>query len=118
MLLKSWNNIELICGNHTDEEIQMKIHEGKEGSSPFYACPRYVSIYLKSNERSCNNRLSITELEKLLKHLNEKAVNPDSPNNNNLTGYTWSSRGIDYKVLEHKNGKFKVSVLNRKAMAK
>lgn len=114
----SWKNITLICGNHPGEEVPMEIHMDREGSSPFYACPNYVPARLRASENDCTNRISVAMQEKLVILLNERARNENSPLDNNLTGLRWSSGGVDYRVLEHKNGKFKVLVLNKKEIAK
>lgn len=36
----------------------------------------------------------------------------------NLTDYTWTEKGVTYKVLEHKGGRYKVLMLNKKAVSK
>lgn len=120
MQMNSWNSVILICGNHPEEpeEVPMELHVDKEGSSPFYACPHYVPAIMKSSDKDCTNRLPITAQEKLVLLLTEKARNPGSPMENNLTGMKWSAGGVDYKVVEHKDGKFKVSVLNNKEIVR
>lgn len=86
--------------------------------SLFYSCPEYKSIYGTNHEgRSCNNRLTLVDFERMLNHLNEKSYAPFGQEVN-LTDYTWTEKGVTYKVLEHKGGRYKVLMLNKKAVSK
>jgi len=118
MILKSWESIKLICGNHGDDLTnEMQIHEGREGMSTFYSCPCFKSIYGDNHDgRSCNNRLNTVDYERMLKELSDKAY--DGVEDVNLTGYKWTKNGVEYKVLKNKRGKFTVSVLNKKAISR
>mgnify|MGYP000235171721 CR=1 FL=1 len=49
--------------------------------------------------------------------LNEKSYAPFGQEVN-LTDYTWTEKGVTYKVLEHKGGRYKVLMLNKKAVSK
>ena len=118
MIRNSWNNIELICGAHgADYTNQMHLQEGPH--SLFYACPQYKSIYGTHHEgRSCNNRLTLADYEKLLSFLSDAAEGCDGLVETDITGLEWKHNGVFYKVLEHKEGKYKVLMRNDKAMAK
>ena len=117
MLQNSWNTIRLICGNHGDDhETEMIIHEGPH--SLFFSCPKYVSIYLHDPARSCNNRLTLVDYEKMLEKINSLAYTEDSPYPRDIKGYSWKHNGAEFRVIGQKDGIFTVSVLNRKAMAK
>ena len=119
MIINSWNKLTIVCGNHPgDDEELMSIHEGGQGRQPFYSCPRYVSVLKKEGIRSCNNRFSIDEMQRLIKKLEVLSTDPESPYSTDLTGYKWTEKGIDYEVLEYGNEGIKVSVLNRKAMSR
>ena len=84
----------------------------------FYSCPEYKSIYGTNHEgRSCNNRLTLVDFERMLNHLNEKSYAPFGQEVN-LTDYTWTEKGVTYKVLEHNGGRYKVLMLNKKAVSK
>lgn len=113
----SWNTITLLCGNHSDDySHEMQLKEGPH--SLFYSCPEYKSIYGKEHEgRSCNNRLTLVDFERMLNFLNKKSFAPFGQEVN-LTGYRWTEKGVTYKVLEHKGGKYKVLMLNKKAISK
>ena len=120
MYLNSWENVTLICGNHKDDEtIEMQIKEVKGGrfDTAFYSCPEYRSIYGKDHEkRSCNNRLTVTDFEKMLNYIMTES--DDGVNTINLTGHKWTMNGIDFEVIEQEGIRFKVKMLNKKAIAK
>lgn len=113
----SWNTVTLLCGNHGEDfSHKMQLKEGPH--SLFYSCPEYKSIYGTNHEgRSCNNRLTLVDFERMLNHLNEKSYAPFGQEVN-LTEYTWTEKGVTYKVLEHKGGRYKVLMLNKKAVSK
>lgn len=119
MLLKSWDRVKLICGNHGDDySHEMKIQQGPH--SLFYSCPEYKSIHGTDHEgRSCNNRLTFVDFEKMLEHLIDLTLGMDGLHETNLEGLTWTKNGVQYKVLKHnKNGTYEVAMLNKKAIAK
>ena len=119
MIENYWKKITLVCGNHPgeDEEI-MTIHEGAAGKTPFYTCPRYVSVLKKCSCRSCNNRFSIQEMQHLINKLEHMIKDPLSPYAVNLTGYKWTEKGTDYEILKQESGEIRISILNRKAMSR
>lgn len=111
MKLNSWNNIMLFCGNHgEDHSIQMQLVQGPH--SLFYACPCYRD---KRPGKACNNRLNLIDYDKMLSFLNEKSEG-NGFEDVNLTGYRFKMKGISFEVLEHDGEKFKVLMLNRKAI--
>lgn len=118
MYLNTWGRLTLVCGNHGDDytnKMILKEYLGSKHDTVFYACPRFISIYQQKEGRSCNNRLTIKESEKLLNKLME--LSQDGPEEVNLTGYKWTtSNGIEYHVLKHDKTGFTVSVLNRRAI--
>lgn len=119
MITNIWDKLVLVCGNHPgDTEEQMWIHEGVPGKSPFYSCPRYVSVLRREGTKSCNNRFSINEMQQLIKKLEELTKDTVSPYSVNLTGYKWTEKGIDYEVLKHSSEEIRISVLNRRAMSR
>nr|WP_303181781.1 hypothetical protein [Lachnoclostridium phocaeense] len=117
MLVNSWKNVTLICGNHgNDHTHDMQLKEGPH--SLFYACPEYKSIFGTDHSgKSCNNRLTLVDFEKMLGFLEEKGLG-DGFCETDLTGFHWKKNGVEYTVLEHKNGHFTVKMLNRKAINK
>ena len=123
LIVDSWKKVKLVCGNHGEDvskEMQIKEYLGSVNDTVFYNCPDFKSIYADKKDldgiRSCNNRLSISDFTKMLKKLTDLA--DDGAEETNLTGYKWEDRGIEYKVLEHKHGKFTVRVLNKKAISR
>lgn len=113
----TWQNFTIICGNHKDDHSnEMTLHEGPH--SLFYSCPKYQSIYKHLPDKSCNNRLSLDDYERMITHLNIKSTTKTGIEDLCLQGYRFSDRGIDYEVLKHEDGQFVVSVLNKKAMAR
>ena len=116
MILDSWNNVTLICGNHMSDYTNiMEIKEGPH--SLFYSCPKYTSIHAKVQDgKSCNNRLTLVDFEEMLCFLMEKAH--ENVEETNLKGLRWNKKGVEYEVMEHKDGKFKVIMKNLKAMRK
>ena len=118
MLQKSWNAVTLICGNHkNDHSHPMKLQQGPH--SLFFSCPEYKSIYGDDHEgRSCNNRLTLVDYERLLDYLTERTYAGDGLQETNLTGLKFTLKGVDYEVLEHTKDKYLVLMLNRKAISK
>lgn len=119
MVLNSWENITLICGNHeNDHSHKMIIHQGAAGMSTFYSCPCYQSPLKEDIQgRSCNNRMSITDYEHMLNILMNEALD-DHGVENILKGYKWSKKGIDFEVIDHQPDKISVVMKNRKAIRK
>ena len=115
MLLGSWENITLICGNHgEDESIEMVIHEGPH--SLFYSCPEYRSIYGNRHEKkSCNNRLNLVDYTKMLDHM-MGLIYDEYGNQNSIVGYVWKKNGVEYKVLKQEGDHIWVKMLNKKAI--
>ena len=120
MILNTWNKITLICGNHGDDcthQMQIKQYENDKRDTVFYSCPEYKSIYGSNHDgRSCNNRLSIKDYERMMEKISDLA--DDGAEIIDIEGAKWTDRGIDYTVLKDDGKGYTVSVLNRKAMAK
>lgn len=113
----SWQNFTLVCGNHPDDHSnEMTLKKGPH--SLFYSCPKYLSIYKHIPGRSCNNRINLVDYERMLNHLNAMAASGNGIEDVCLKGYRFKDHGIEYEVLEHKDGKFRVSMLNKKAIAR
>ena len=110
----SWQNIIPICGNH-EKRIPMVINNGPH--SMFYSCPKYYPENRTKEERACNNRINLIEyrkmIDKLMGMIAEAEVNGETID---LTNFKWSSKGTEYKVLEHSGDKLYVQILNLRAM--
>lgn len=115
MIRNSWNNVKLICGAHGEDHThEMTLKQGPH--SLFYSCPEYKSIFGDKHGKSCNNRLTLVDFEKMLNHLVEESEEADGLVDVDLTGYTWSKNGVTYTVLKHDGDKFEVLMKNDKAM--
>lgn len=58
------------------------------------------------------------DYEKLLDYLTERTYAGDGLQETNLTGLKFTLKGVDYEVLEHTKDKYRVLMLNRKAISK
>lgn len=107
-------NIELYCGNH-HEPVRMSLIQGP--FSAFYACPKYNDEERKPGEHKCANRLSVTNLERMVDHINSMLCDNGSLNNSvNIKGHVWRDNGVDYKILVHNRDKICVQCLDHSAL--
>ena len=120
MVLNSWKNVTMICGNHGNDcthEMQIKESLNTGHDTAFFVCPEYKSIYGDNHEgKSCNNRLTVKDYMGMLEKLEDMAF--DGAEEADLTGYKWKKAGVEYEVLDHTDGHFTVKMRNRKAIAK
>ena len=116
MVLNTWNDVKLICGNHGEDcTCEMTLREGATGKSPFYVCPRYVSIFSGMGGKSCSNNLSIKDYEKMLEKIMDDKYG-EFGNELSAKGMRFTIKNIDFRVLEDNKEGIKVLVLNRKAI--
>lgn len=54
----------------------------------------------------------------ILDYLTERTYAGDGLQETNLTGLKFTLKGVDYEVLEHTKDKYRVLMLNRKAISK
>ena len=114
MLSNFWKGLSFYCMNGHEHPIQMVC---KEGNSLFYACPKYNDDNRLTGEHKCANRLSITDLERLVDHINSKLCDDGFLNNVvNLKGHVWRENGVDYKILVHNRDKICVQCLDHSAL--
>lgn len=111
-----WETVTLICGNHSDEEVEMVLKNGP--SSLFYACPRYDADKRETGEAPCFNRISLKEFEGMLDELFELLAGDNMVTVLNLTNYTWRKKGVEYRVLLHTEKQIKIRVVNLRAVAR
>lgn len=110
-----WQNICPICGNHNGEMVEMTINQGP--LSTFYSCPKYYPQNRDENERACANRINLNDYQAMVEKLYDMIADTEFNGGRiDLTNYTWKSKGCQFRVLEHKNGKIKVEILNKKAL--
>ena len=116
MLLGSWENVTLICGNHPGrEDIEMQIHQGPH--SLFYSCPEYKSIYgNKHDGKSCNNRLNLIDYTNLVDYMMDM-IYDDYGNKNYIIGHFYKRNGVEYTVIKQEGDHIWVKVLNKKAIS-
>ena len=112
MVLGQWQNVKLICGCHTDEKVEMVIHEGAVGQSAFYYCPKYKNLYTRE-DNACTNRISINEYEKMLNHVMDEKYTDDG-DEISVKKLRWKDRGIEYEVLDDTKEGVTISVINNK----
>lgn len=111
----SWENVHLYCDCHPNEEIEMNLQQGPH--SLFYACPRYYPFNRKEGEIACYNRLNLVDCEKMLSKLAEVLMeNDENGIKMDLANYTWTAKGITYKVIEYSDRRIAVKVLNKPAL--
>lgn len=60
----------------------------------------------------------LVDYERLLDYLTERTYAGDGLQETNLTGLKFTLKGVDYEVLEHTKDKYRVLMLNRKAISK
>ena len=109
-----WQNVTPVCGCH-NERVEMTIQQGP--LSLFYACPKYHPENREPGERACNNRINLVDYQKMIEKLmNEIAEADFEMRSVDLTNFSWKSKGIEFKVLEHEGDKAVVEIKNLKAM--
>lgn len=113
MIRGFWNSVQVICGNHRKEQIEMTVQEGP--SSLFYACPKYHPENRTEGERPCFNRLSLSEYENMLSALSDLLMGDDIVK---LQGYRWKKNGVEFKIDSCSDEKIVVQVLNQRAIAR
>lgn len=113
MIRGFWNSVQVICGNHCNEQIEMTVQEGP--SSLFYACPKYHPENRTEGERPCFNRLSLSEYENMLSALSDLLMGDDIIK---LQGYRWKKNGTEFEVVSFSDEKIVVRVLNQRAIAR
>ncbi len=113
-----WQKICPVCGNHKGEHIEMIINEGPH--SMFYSCPKYYPENRTEDERACANRINLIEYQKMVEKLNDMIADAACNGGKiDLTNYTWTEKGIQYKVVSHntKTDTLTVEILNKKALS-
>lgn len=118
MIRDSWNKVILICGNHGEDHTHvMQLKQGPH--SLFYSCPEYKSIYGTDHDgRSCNNRLTLVDFEKMLDYLIEQTYLSGDLNGTDLRGLVWEKNGVRYEVLNQEHDVYTVLMKNQKAISK
>lgn len=110
-ILGSWGMTTVYCGNHEGDLKPFELRE--ERKQMIYACPDY-----DDPDCPCHNMLNVNDFQRMLDHLSNIIVESAmSDCNVNMTNYSWKDRnGIKFKILEHKPGSLKISVVNTRAI--
>ncbi len=105
MLINFWknDNIRFYCMNGHEEPIPMEV---KFGSSPFYACPKYMLMDTEHpdghmpDEPMCTNQLSFSDAQDIVFRFSE-IIEEDIVNDTftDYTGYVFRYKNIEVTVL-------------------
>lgn len=116
MIIKNfWQQVSLFCGCH-NKPVEMI--PNTKGSTLFYSCPKYYEENREKGEHACANRIKLDDYQSAVEHLSTIiAQNEMDGNVENLTGYRWNDKGIEFEVIKHEpNKKLQISMINRPAM--
>lgn len=108
----NWKNVHIICGNHSDKNNEMYVHEGNEGLSSFYACPKYIA---KDGNRSCTNRIYTNQLLKIMEIIDDERFDEDGMKIS-VKGLKKKIRDLYFEVLDEKGEELWISIKNIKAI--
>ena len=105
MVLELWKKIKVFCANHEDETNELELKSINAHNILYYCCPH------------CSNRISMPDYDKMITKIDSLVTeNVSNACMSNLTNTRWkTSKGIQYKVLEHDcaTDEMKISVLNK-----
>ncbi len=115
MIIKNiWNKITIYCGCHA-EPVEMVANT--KGSTLFYSCPKYYEQNRSPNEHACANRIKLDDYQAAVEHLCSRIAENEANNSiEDLTGYRWSRRGIDFRVIKYTNDDIHIMVANKTAL--
>ena len=114
MIKNLWKDITLYCNCHKEKVL---MQPNPKGSSLFYSCPRYYSENRSPDEKACCNRISLNDYQAAVEHIGERLAKNEAENVvENLTGHTWSRKGIQHTVISHEDGNIKIAVKNLTAL--
>ena len=121
MIKGFWKKTHFYCIHGHDEPIPMVV---MEGSSPFYACPKYMRQDEKhpdgyiDGERACANRISFTRAMSVMERFMKIVEEDDAAGVIcDYTGMKFSFDGIDIRILKYDPKKeIRVGVINRRAI--
>lgn len=120
MLSNFWKGLTFYCMNGHKQPIPMIF---KEGSSVFYACPKYMLAdhqHPDGHERyeaACPNLLNYSDAEKIVSTFSEivqKSLSADDFCD--FTGYRFNLRQIAVEVLKYSDGDIRLGIINKEAV--
>ena len=120
MLSNIWKGLSFYCMNGHERPVLMSF---KEGSSLFYACPKYMPADSQHpdgharHEAACANRLSFSDAERIVSMLSDAVMESLSGDDLcDFTGYRFRLRQIAVTVLKYSDGDIRLGILNRGAV--
>lgn len=117
MLSNIWKGLSFYCMNGHERPVLMSF---KEGSSLFYACPKYMPADSQHpdgharHEAACANRLSFSDAEKIVSMLSDAVMESLSGDDLcDFTGYRFRLKQIAVTVLKYSDGDIRLGILNK-----
>lgn len=119
MIQNFWNNISFYCINGHEEPVPMVV---MEGSSAFYACPKYMLKDEKHpdghepDERACPNRISFIRANTIVEKF-MKRVEADNTDNMfmDYTNMEFKYDGITVRILKYSPTDVRIGIINKRA---
>lgn len=112
-----WKITKFKCMNH---ERPISLYDYTDSRGSFYACRKYMKMDdehpmgYTGNEPKCFNRLSYTTaMDIVTKFQNIMEKDGDDAMGTDYTGFKFSVKGVDVKVLTYRNDKLRFGVLNK-----
>ena len=118
MLTSIYSRVRLVCGNHPSSDVYLVPHEGNMGQDMFYACPKYYAENRSVGESQCMNRISLTDLDKIIMHISDVIEQAEENGSSiRIEGMCWKTgRGIECRVLRETKDHIDVAVINRRVL--
>lgn len=111
-IIKFWDTLSFICGNHEDNDHEMVLNQTTRGIN--YVCPSCLE-QTEPYKKKCMNAISIDDYEGVIKYVtNEITEALDNNELINLTHLQWKKKNVEYEVIEHNINKIKIRALNKK----
>lgn len=110
--------IEIYCGHGHSEPVLMYMRDGSDfGKDSFYACPKYYPENRTSDERACNNNLTITDYIKMVNYIDKRITEAELNDEKIiLKNLKFKIGQVEYTIIDHTNQKIKIAILNKKAI--
>lgn len=112
--------IDVYCDNGHKEPIHFYMKDGTDmNKDSFFACPKYYPNNRNSDERACNNNLTITDYLKMVDYIDKTITEAElNDEKTNLTNLQFKIGMVQYRVKSHTDRKIKIAVLNKRAINK
>ena len=112
IITDAWKNITFVCGCHADQLHEMQLVSSAR--TFYYRCPMNEPINHESdNDVICHNTILLKDYEKAIDHISDKLIAADDNDETLcLAHYKWKRKELSFEVLEHKNEKIVIKVIN------